>query len=163
MSTLPNLSLLISALLSTLIAGLFYGYSCSVNPGLGKLGDEEYLRAMQSINLAILNPVFFASFMGTVLVLPLTAWLNYSAPAGPAVYYLATASALYIVAVFGLTLFGNVPLNNALAAFDIDAANGIEISEQRRSFEVPWTRYHFIRTLASIATFVLVVLGILKK
>jgi uncharacterized membrane protein len=163
MSSLPNLSLLLSALLSGLIAGLFYSYSCSVNPGLGKLSDAEYVRAMQSINREILNPVFFASFTGTLLVLPLAAWLSYSFPAGPRFYFLVTASIVYLVAVFGVTMFANVPLNNMLAAFDPALAPPGGLTAHRTAFEGPWNRYHFIRTLGSILTFALVILGILKK
>ncbi len=65
-----NVVLLITALLVALITGLWYAYSCSVNLGLGKLPDSEYLMGMQSINREILNLVFFATFMGTLLLLP---------------------------------------------------------------------------------------------
>ena len=163
MITLPNFSLMLSALLSGLAAGLFYSYSCSVNPGLGKLGDAEYLRAMQSINREILNPFFFASFMGTVIVLPVAAWLNYASPAGSSFYFLTTAAAVYLIAVFGVTMFGNVPLNNALEAFDIASASASEISGRRTAFEVPWNRYHMIRTLGCVVSFTLAVLAIFKK
>lgn len=73
-----NSIILIAAITATaLIAGLFYAYSCSVNIGLGRLPDREYLAAMQNINSAILNPLFFLSFMGTLILMPLSAWLNY--------------------------------------------------------------------------------------
>jgi uncharacterized membrane protein len=163
MSSLSNISLLLAALLSGLIAGLFYSYSCSVNPGLGKLSDAEYLRAMQSINREILNPAFFTSFIGTLLVLPLAAWFSYSSPAGPGFYFLVTASILYLVTVFGVTLFCNVPLNNMLDAFDGALAPPGELNAHRTAFEAPWNRYHFVRTLGSVLTFALVILGILKK
>jgi len=59
MITIQNITLVITTTTTSLIAGLFYAYSCSVNPGLRRLADKEYLTAMQSINKAILNPVFF--------------------------------------------------------------------------------------------------------
>ena len=34
-----NIFSILSVLLSGLVAGLFYGYACSVNPGLGRLND----------------------------------------------------------------------------------------------------------------------------
>ncbi len=61
--TVVNIILLITATLTGLSAGLFYAYACSVNSGLGRLPDREYLAAMQSINREILNPVFFAGFL----------------------------------------------------------------------------------------------------
>ena len=76
MLTPQNSLLFLSVLLSGLIMGLLYGYACSVNPGLNKLSDAEYLRAMQSINTAIQNPVFFISFMGTLFILPVTSMVQ---------------------------------------------------------------------------------------
>ncbi len=73
---MATLLLLGTAVLTALIAGLFYAYSCSVVLGLGKLSDAEYLKAMQNINREILNPVFFMmSFMGTAILLPVSAFV----------------------------------------------------------------------------------------
>ncbi|MET3535054.1 anthrone oxygenase family protein [Chryseobacterium limigenitum] len=69
---MTTILLIVTAVLTALIAGLFYAYSCSVVLGLGKLSDTEYLKAMQSINREILNPVFFVSFMGTAVLLPIS-------------------------------------------------------------------------------------------
>ena len=65
--------LALTALFTGLIAGLFFAYSFSVVPGLGRLSDEAYLRAMQSINRAIQNPFFFTPFFAALLLLPLSA------------------------------------------------------------------------------------------
>src|SRR5438105_15298485 len=93
--TTVNIILLATATTTALIAGLFYAYSCSVNPGLGRLPDNEYLAAMQSINRAILNPVFFMSFMGTLLLLPLSTYLHYRQPNRSLFYLLLMATILY--------------------------------------------------------------------
>lgn len=61
--TIANIILLIAATLTGLSAGLLYAYSCSVNLGLGRLPDGEYLAAMQSINKEILNPLFLQAFL----------------------------------------------------------------------------------------------------
>src|SRR5688572_10813811 len=109
--TFPTIVLIVTGTTTGLIAGLFYAYSCSINPGLGRLPDEAYLTAMQSINKAILNPVFFISFMGTLILLPLCTYLHYRQPVSPKFILLLIATALYLVGVFGVTIFGNVPLN----------------------------------------------------
>ncbi|QEE49539.1 hypothetical protein FUA48_08085 [Flavobacterium alkalisoli] len=77
MFTFSNSISFFTLLVTALMAGLFYSYSFSVNPGLGRLGDESYLMAMQSINRAILNPIFFICFFGSVALLPLNAYLGY--------------------------------------------------------------------------------------
>ena len=51
--TTTNIILTIAATTTALITGLLYAYSCSVNIGLGRLADAEYIAAMQSINKAI--------------------------------------------------------------------------------------------------------------
>ena len=68
------------------MAGLFYAYACSVNPGLGRLPDTGYLAAMQSINRAILNPFFLLVFMGALIILPLGTWRLFSPPATTSFY-----------------------------------------------------------------------------
>jgi uncharacterized membrane protein len=158
--TMPDAILVLAALLSGLIAGLFYGYSCSVNIGLGKLTDIEYLRAMQSINRSILNPVFFSSFMGTILLTGIAAWMQFSYGRMYSFYFLLSGLAVYLVAVFGVTAFRNVPLNQTLAAFRFDNASETQIHEVREKFEGPWNRYHAVRTVASVVSFMLIILSL---
>ena len=152
MFTLQNILLFFTALLSALIMGLLYGYACSVNPGLSKLTDSEYLKAMKSINREILNPFFFISFIGTLMVLPITTWYSKIHSSPGCFYLLLTATISYVTGVIGVTAFGNIPLNNLLAAFDIQNATASELAQQRILFESSWNSYHLIRTLCSVLT-----------
>ena len=155
-----NSIILIATITATaLIAGLFYAYSCSVNIGLGRLPDREYLAAMQNINSAILNPLFFVSFMGTLILLPLSAWLNYEQSLSGRFLLLAIAAAVYIIGVFGVTMLGNVPLNNMLAGFDLKVAAVSDIARMRLSFERRWLMWHTVRTVASVVCLVLAVVS----
>jgi uncharacterized membrane protein len=157
--TFATIVLIVTATTTGLIAGLFYAYSCSINLGLGRLPDGAYLAAMQSINKAILNPVFFASFMGTLILLPLCTYLHYRQPLSPKFIILLIATTLYLTSVFGVTIFGNVPLNEGLAKFDFSIASIEDISRERINFEKPWNRLHHIRTVASVVTLVLVIIA----
>ena len=56
---------LVAALGCGLMAGLFFAFSVSVMKALGRLPSAEGIAAMQSINVAIINPVFLAAFFGT--------------------------------------------------------------------------------------------------
>lgn len=158
--TTINLILLVTALAGGLIAGLFYSYSCSVNPGLGALPDANYLAAMQSINRTILNPVFFFSFLGTVLLLPLSTYLHFGT--GNRFYLLLGAAVVYLIGTFGVTILGNVPLNEALDKINLTGASAQELAAHRLRFEVPWNRLHAIRTYASVLSFILVLLACLN-
>ena len=147
--------LLITAVLTALIAGLFYAYSCSVVLGLGKLSDAEYLKSMQSINREILNPVFFMSFMGTAVLLPVTTFLFRGEQ--PTFLFLLLASAAYLIGGFGVTVAGNVPLNDMLDKFDINASTADAISQMRDNFENRWNLLNNIRTVFSVISIVLVI------
>lgn len=145
---------LFGALFTTgLIAGLFYAYSCSVNPGLGKLSDQAYVQAMQSINVEIQNPVFFASFFGALILTPLAAWFNYSGKINLRFLLILAALIVYVIGTFGVTVVGNVPLNEKLAAFDFTSATSGSIKQARLAFESDWNRWHTMRTFASVIAF----------
>ena len=163
MFTFPNITLIITATVTALIAGLFYSYSCSVNPGLGKLPDEQYLAAMQAINKAILNPWFFVSFVGTLVLLPVSTFMHYGAPVSARFWCLLLATIVYGAGTFGVTMFGNVPLNNALEKFDLTSATIDAIKAQRLAFEKPWNSFHTVRTLASAAALLLVIIACLSN
>ena len=158
-----NITLLATAFTTALIAGLFYAWSCSVIPGLGKLTDANYLLAMQSINREILNPVFFMSFMGTLFLLPLCTWLQYNPSVPVRFYLLLGATIAYGAGTFGVTIFGNVPLNNMLDTFHIQAVSAETLSQQRAMFEKPWNQLHAVRTIANVIALVLVLLACIVK
>jgi uncharacterized membrane protein len=156
--TTPLFLLILTAICSSLIAGLFYAYSVSVNPGLHALSDEQYVAAMQSINKAILNPFFFATFMGTLVLLPVSTYLHVSHANKAKFVLLLTASIIYILLVFGVTVVKNVPLNEELARYDLSSASPEAITSARVKFENTWNAWHQVRTLSCIiaAAFVIV-------
>lgn len=161
MLSFQTIIIFVTILLSGLVAGLFYAYSCSVNPGLKALDDTEYIRAMQSINRAIQNPYFFSSFMGLLFVFPLCCWQTYGS--GASFYLILAAAIIYFILVFGITIFGNVPLNNMLESFTINEANNEQIASTRIAFEKPWNQFHLIRTMASVISFCLCILSIMAR
>jgi uncharacterized membrane protein len=154
--SLENILLVITGTLTSLLAGLFYGYAVSVNGGLGRLKDAGYVAAMQSINIAILNPLFFLIFMGPVILLPIATLMHRSILDSDRFILLLFASVLYIMGVFGVTAAGNVPLNNRLARIELSKASDQEITRAREEYERPWNRLHTIRTLAAVIAATLV-------
>ena len=163
MMTPANLVLILTATVTALIAGLFFAWSCSVTIGLSRIPNTMYITAMQSMNRAILNPVFLTCFVGNVLLLPLSAYLFYSTPVSTRFVFLAAAALVYLVGVFAVTIFGNVPLNESLDAFALASASPADIAAQRTAFEKPWNTLNMIRTVASILSVVLVIIACLSK
>ena len=161
MISLTNIVLVLAGTTTALMAGLFYAWSCSVNLGLAKLSDEGYLTAMQEINRAILNPVFFARFFGALVLLPLSAYLHYGQPVQLKFWLLVAAALCYIIGTFGVTIFGNVPLNNALDAFDLKSVTAEAMRLQRSGFETTWNSLNTIRAVAATMAIVLVIIACL--
>jgi uncharacterized membrane protein len=152
--TFKTLVLLLSTVSTALIGGLFYAYSCSVIPGLARLSDVTFLQSMQSINRAILNPLFFISFMGTLVLLPISVW--FFKEQSMVFYLLLAAALLYFGGVFLVTMIGNVPLNNLLDAADLGKLDAEGLAALRNKFEPGWNLFHRIRTIASFICIALV-------
>jgi uncharacterized membrane protein len=159
--TAVNIVLVMTAVTTALMAGLFYAFSCSVNLGLARLSNAEYVSAMQSINRAIQNPVFFAAFFGAPILLPLSVVLHYGQPLPVRFWILLAATIIYLIGTFGVTVFGNVPLNNTLNNFDLQKASEDEIAIQRINFEIRWNNLNTIRTISSTVAIALLAIACL--
>lgn len=153
------LILVATATTTALMAGLFFAWSCSVTLGLARLSDTEYISAFQSMNRAILNPLFFFCFFGAALLLPLSTYMHYDQHLSSSFWFLGAASAIYIIGVMGVTILGNIPLNQALDVFNLQSASAQEMSEMRARFEAPWNRLNNVRTVASMLAIILVILA----
>lgn len=158
--TVLNILLVITATLTALMAGLFYAWSCSVMPGFARLSNKEFVAAMQATNRAIQNPIFFAAFFGAPILLPISTFLHY----GQSMRFrlLLAATIIYLLGTFGVTVFGNVPLNNTLDRFDLETATEEETDAQRASFEGRWNNLNTIRTVSSTLALILVVIACLN-
>lgn len=154
--TVQNIILVVAAMVTALMAGLFYAFSCAVNLGLARLSNAEYISAMQSINRAIQNPVFFAAFFGAPIFLLLSTFLHYGQ--SMRFRFLLAATVIYLIGTFGITVFGNVPLNNALDGFNLETASEEEIALQRANFEMRWNNLNTVRTVYSTLAVILVVI-----
>jgi uncharacterized membrane protein len=161
--TTSNIILALTALTTALIAGLFYAYSCSVNLGLKQLSDINYILAMQSINKTIQNPIFLFSFLGTLFLLPISAYLQHNNGELNRFYLLLFATIIYLIGVILITAFGNILLNNSLDSFSVQSSDNQTIRQARLGFENAWNSFHLIRTIASIVALILVILACLKN
>jgi uncharacterized membrane protein len=145
-----------ATLTTGLVAGVFYAYSVSVDPGLAAQSDASYVATMQEINARIQNPLFFASFFGAVLF-PLAALVVHLPGLRSGRFLLISlASLLYIGGGFLLTAFVNVPMNDQLATVDPGAPARV-LSQAREVYEGPWDFWNGVRTVFSTLSFVVLV------
>ena len=136
------------ALGSGLIAGVFFAFSAFVMAALGRLPPDQGIAAMQSINVAVINPWFFAAFFGTAaacVVLVVAALFRWSEPGA---ILLVAGSLLYLVGTILVTMLCNVPLNDALAAAQPESAEGAGLWTR---YLAAWTAWNHLRTAASLA------------
>ena len=138
-----------------LMSGLLYGWSVSVIPGTKRVPAGNYVDTMQHINRAIINPAFVVPFMGIPLVLGAAAVVQFRAGDHRRGWLLTGATATYLVGVLGVTVGGNVPLNDALDAFDLRGSTSDAVERRRTTYERPWNRWHHLRTVASVGSFTL--------
>jgi len=161
-SAVRTLTLAGATLTTGLIAGVFYAYAVSVNLGLAGQPDAGYVATMQAINERIQNPLFFLSFFGAVLFLLAALAAHSPRPRSSRFWLIALASALYVGGGFLLTVFVNVPLNEALARVALEAFPG-ELARARAAYEGPWVFWNGVRTVFSFVAFLALVCACLLR
>jgi uncharacterized membrane protein len=150
----------LAALGSGLIGGVFFAFSAFVMKALGRLPPASGIAAMQSINVVVINPIFFAAFFGTALLcilLAIAALLGWSEPGA---IYLLAGSLLYLLGTILVTMMLNVPLNNRLAAVKADSAAGKGVWAEYLS---SWTAWNHVRTAASLAASACFIVALVKQ
>ncbi len=155
---MKSLTLYGAITLTGLSAGLFYAWAVSVIPGILKVNDITYLQTMQAINRAILNPAFYLVFFGSLVLLALATICQYRA--GATFWIILVAAVLYLMGTFGVTAFGNVPLNDQLDVLDLTELSTTKLKVFRKHYETKWNRLHMIRTVFSVASFMTALLTV---
>ena len=140
--------IVLAALANGLQAGTYYTWASGVMPGLARTDDRTFVHAMQRMNVAIVNPVFLASFLGAP-VLAVLALVLVDGDARP----WAVAATAGAVATLAITFVGNIPLNNALdAAGPVDQVP--DHAAVRAAFESRWVRLNAVRAVTSTGALV---------
>lgn len=147
---------LLAALGCALMTGLFFAFSVSVMRGLARIPPAAGIAAMQAINIVILNPIFGLVFFGTTAVcavVTVAAVVQWHQPASASLF---AGGLLYLIGAFGVTIVCNVPRNNALAAVDPASPGGARVWS---SYLVTWTAWNHVRTVASLAATVALIVA----
>ena len=145
---IPRVMTVAVALGAGLVAGIFFAFSTFVMRALARLPPEQGIAAMQSINIAVINPLFMAAFLGTAgicVVLDVYAVLHWAQPGAG---LLLTGSLLYLLGPLGVTMVCNVPRNNVLAAVEPSSA---EAARVWTAYVKVWTLWNHVRTGAALA------------
>ncbi len=151
----------ITALLgSALVGGIFFAFSSFIMKALAGVSSAEGIGVMQSINIVVLNPSFLGAFMGTAVVslgacgLALAGWGRPFAP-----FFLGGAL-FYLVGTILVTVLGNVPLNDQLAAVSGTDPAARDVWEH---YLGRWTMWNHVRTAAAMVAALLYSLGLMQN
>ncbi len=151
----------ISALLgSALVGGVFFAFSSFVMKALAQVPSPEGIAVMQSINVVVINPAFLGAFIGTAVLslgvggLALTGWGH------PAALLFLGGAIFYFVGTFLVTIVGNVPLNDQLAAVSATEPAAVELWEY---YLGRWTMWNHVRTAAAMMAALLYTLGLMHN
>jgi uncharacterized membrane protein len=138
---------LLAAVCTGLMGGVFFAFSNLVMKSLASLPAALGITAMQSINIVAINPLFMGVLFGTASTCAVLAIYSLPQLQRPGFHYLLLGSMLYLVGAILVTIFFNVPLNNALAQVDPASAEGVRIWNR---YLTTWTSWNHVRTVASI-------------
>lgn len=141
--------LALAILLTGLMAGIFFTWSNAVKPGIGKLSDIEYLRAFKII------------FLGAIIAVALVPVFYFNLYPKNIFWLFVFTLVIYWIGVFGVTVSGNIPLNEILDKTNLESITSEEIKTLRKSIEVKWNNFNLIRCISSGITFILLIISFL--
>jgi uncharacterized membrane protein len=152
MDILRAATLVVATITTGLMAGVFAIYANAIMPGLRRTDDRTFVRAFQSIDTAIVNPLFLTTFLGALASAGVAALAHIPDGERSVLPWCIAAFALYLFAVVS-TIAVNVPLNDGLkAAGDPDRIS--DLAAVRERFDEPkWSRWNLARAVTSTAAF----------
>jgi uncharacterized membrane protein len=152
-----EVSLLVTTLLCSLLAGFVFSFAVVVMPGIGRLSDGAFIRAFQVIDAIIQesHPLFVLVWLGSIVGTLTTLATGMSRLNGTSLVLLVLAAVMMLAAVHVPTFLINVPLNNALQRLDVTEMDDRELARARAAFETTWNRWNTFRTVFSILATVL--------
>lgn len=154
---MEEFTLVTATVLTGLHAGLLYDFAIDVVPSMRKLSAKAHIEMFQAIDKTITNGLFFPSFAGPILLLPLSAWLFRGTEAFP---WLVAASIIQIVFCNFVTISQHLPLNAELAKVKTASITDEQAEKIRTEFQgkgSKWNKFHAVRTLAGTIALTLAV------
>lgn len=148
--------LVVAAVVAGLQAGTYFTWATGVMPGLARVDDRTFVSALQQINVAIVNPLFVATFVGAPILAGAAVALG-----GPEARPWAIAATALAIGTVVITAAGNIPLNDALAAAGAVDSIG-DLAAVRADFEPRWVLLNAARCLTSAGALTCLVTAALK-
>lgn len=139
------------------LAGVFLAFSDFIMRSLALTSGHGGIEAMQVINREVFRWVFMALFLGMAAASALLAGYGAFGVAGPEGTLIALAGLIYLIGCFGVTIFVNVPMNEALAG--METSSGATRNYWLRTYVPRWTLWNSVRTIACTMSAALLLAG----
>lgn len=148
-----------SILAYALVGGVFLAFSDFIMRSLAHTGGIGGVDAMQVINREVFRWVFMALFIGMAPAsLAIAGYGWFAVGHGPGTMFML-AGLIYVVGCFGVTVFFNVPMNEALA--EMDASSSTALDYWTGTYLPRWTFWNSVRTCACTLSAALLLFGLL--
>jgi len=147
-----KLLVLASALGCGLVAGVFFAFSTFIMKALARLPAPQGIAAMQSINIVVINPAFMGALFGTA-ILCIALLITGGGNAAPFARWGAIA---YLIGTIGVTMAGNVPLNDRLAKLEPQEESSAAVWQD---YVKRWTTWNHVRTGAAFLACAVILAG----
>jgi uncharacterized membrane protein len=142
-----------------LVGGVFLVFSDFIMRSLALTGGHGGVEAMQVINREVFRWVFMALFLGMAAVSLIIAGYGAFGLSGPAGTLIMMAGLVYLIGCFGVTVFFNVPMNEALAGMEM--SSGTTRDYWLQTYVPRWTFWNSVRTIACAVSAALLLFGLL--
>ena len=142
-------SLTAASMASCLVAGVFLSFSDFTMRSLRLAMPEAGTQAMQILNREVLRSVFIVLLVGMGPVATVIAGLAFIWPPSVGAMLIVVGSLSYVFGVFGVTLLGNVPKNQKLAAMP---DGSIEAQNYWPTYYTGWMFWNHVRGVFSFVT-----------
>src|SRR6185369_15550267 len=154
---MTHLMTLLAALGCGLIAGVFFGFSSFVMPALARLRWDRGVRAMQAINVVVLNPGFLGVLLGTALICGGLALSALAAWSEPEAYLRFAGACSYLVGTIWVTIRYHVPRNGTLSNLAADSA---EAERFWPEYVAGWSAWNHVRGASAFVAAALLTLAL---
>ena len=154
-----SITLMLSILLCSLVAGLMFGFAVVVMPGIAKLPDRDYLISFKQMDGIIQNnqPAFMLVWIGSVVSIIVASILGVQNLVTSQTNLLWLALGFYLLGVQLPTARFNIPLNNALQNMDLMTSEASELATFRLNFETQWNRWNRFRVFNAIVSVMIMI------
>jgi uncharacterized membrane protein len=135
-----DITLVVTTLLTALLAGTYFGFATGVMPALHHVDDHVFVATQLAINKHIQNPLFILVFLGGPLLSLVLGWTERGEQNTELKRWLLVAVALSVIGLV-ISFAANIPLNDKF-----------DKHHDRSDFEDAWVVWNAIRAFVTTAS-----------